>query len=246
MIETFHKEKYQKLIELIFLDYHNQPSLFKIISPNEFKEYKKSYENRIRTNSVDGGKTIKIFKKKANNNLISDFFTDLKIVRNSPYFFIKEVKNNNKYRKTIRKYILNSEFFFDYAKKELKQNDFTEKEKNWIAYYLNNPVMRKFILKNYKKQKNIIQKITYFLLDFCVISEISFYHRFFNETLNHYQELLKLEGKEKRELIMWILGEYRTFGSDEEQVITRKNIGKKVLLLFDFNENLVKEFPGFF
>jgi len=244
-LQLFQEQKYQRILELIFLDYHNQPSLFKKMNPKGYKGYRESYKEK-KSEEKDGAiikpRKIKYRTKSPNNNLIANFFKELGIIKGSKYFFIKEFKNNNKYRPLIKKYKLNPKFFIDYAKSNLKGKDFTKYEKEWIWKFLDTDYYRKIILENYSKQKNIIKKIEYFLLDLCVISEMDFYYRFFKETLDDFERLLKnWSEKEIKDYFNSNVGEWRKFGSDEKEVVMRKKVGEKILLLLGLNKILSKK-----
>ena len=264
-LKILNNKNNQKIVELMFLDYYNQPSLFKTIGPNEYLEYKKGIvkiQRKIGSEKAEPrNKKRTVTKKKANNNLIANFFKKLDIVKKPvPYFYVKtcNIKRLSKkgisYDYPVKKYILKPEFFFQYAEKELKKDYFNKKEEQEIWNKLNNPFFKNFIVKNYPKQKTLLEKIKYFLLDFYIITETNFYIRFFKETLDNYEKLLnalntkkeKESLKEIKDFLIFQIGEWRIFGSDEEQVMLKKSIGEKILKIFGYNRNLPKEFSNSF
>lgn len=169
-LEVLKEPSNQDLIKYIFLDYHNQPSLFREIAPEEYKEYKKSL-SKIKKRSTNEKKKRTTYIKRANNNRISNLF---KALKNASYFYTKINKLKRKsakgkpYPYPIKKYKLNSKFFFDYAKEILKENDFIKDEKKLIYLIVEKPEIRKIILSY--PDEMIIDKFKSFLLDFFVLN----------------------------------------------------------------------------
>ena len=238
-IDLIRDPKNKEIVEWWFLEYLNQPDLTKKLNPEKYKQYKGSYKEIKRNFGSVGGKKIrKEVKSSGNSNKMSELFKTLK---EKNYFFEKtfSIKNRKKHSpKEKKKYLLNSEFFLDFAKKELEKDDFTEEEKNWIAYYLNKVYFRHYIIKNYDLG-DLIEKIKFFLLDLCILQEINFYQNFFDKTLDEYGILLNKtinkKYKEVQDSLMLEIGEWRVYGSDEKQTKIKREIGKKVKKLFGFN-----------
>ncbi|MCK5624226.1 hypothetical protein KAI04_00095 [Candidatus Pacearchaeota archaeon] len=243
--------KNKEIVEHLFTNYHSRSEIYAKIDPKGYDQYKKSLIIR----DIQGGikpkpRKAKHYSKTPINNKIVEafkiFYAEGFLIQQKPIQYRKQPSKTGKlYSYPIKRYKLNPNFFFDYVKKELKGNYFTKKEILEIRFYLDNPNIRKMIVKNYNKQNNLIEKIKYFLLDFYVISETDFYFRFFSETITNYKELLKLNEKGKNSNILWRLSDYE-IGGEKEQTKIKKDIGKKIKLLFGFDGKLTKEFSSLF
>jgi len=165
-LELIQKKKCKEISWKLFLEEHNQISIFKITNPEEYKKNIKTYEN-IGYEFINANKNTKKFKKRLNTNLIANCF---KAWNNADYLRLvisyqsRSGKGKKEYIYPKKLYNLNINFLFSFLEQE-KNIELMTEEKNLLNYLFQAKPVRKMLFKLYGEDNLINAILKYYLIN---------------------------------------------------------------------------------